>query len=272
MHGAIVDNFINPVPVTREIDNIIGSVLNAIFNYTGDTTCDRAFEAKHGSTIYRAYHTTDLSKAVANLPTGEGAACIINNKRQIIRYNGVSPVNTKGSIINNIKDLLTNSIPACQTIPYGSEGNAQSNNHYNNNHIEATTEVIIPLAGWTVKRMEKNSYPGTGRNYHASREGGRLHNGFDFTYDSPGAPLNPGTTLYAVADGEITNIIHGFYNGSSAVEFKLDKENCRVLYGEVDANSAASLKIGQKISKGNSVCVTDHIMGGLVRCGESGRF
>ncbi|MGL3288428.1 peptidoglycan-binding protein [Salmonella enterica] len=87
------------------------------------------------------------------------------------------------------------------------------------------------------------SWANGGRQFGASRAGGRKHAGCDLKFP-------PGTPIYAVADGVLVRGPYIFYSGTSAVEIR--HGNLILRYGEIANGSytgGSSVKKGQIIAK-----------------------
>jgi murein DD-endopeptidase MepM/ murein hydrolase activator NlpD len=112
------------------------------------------------------------------------------------------------------------------------------------------SDFIFPLA---VRPLV--AYKDGGRNFGASRDGGRKHAGCDLI-----APK--GSPIYAIGDGEVIQAEYDFYEGTNALEVKHGSYVVR--YGEILPKSASGLAAGSKVSKGQLIAKV-----GLLNSGSS---
>ena len=103
----------------------------------------------------------------------------------------------------------------------------------------------MALANWT-SPIKKEIYPvNSGREFGASRSGGRNHGGIDWI------PISGcvGTPVYAMDSGTLIQYCASFYAGTSAIAIQNDSGGILV-YGEI---APAYTAIGTRVSKGQQI-------------------
>ncbi|EKQ9065498.1 peptidoglycan-binding protein [Salmonella enterica] len=120
-----------------------------------------------------------------------------------------------------------------------SAGSNSTTTEISNGTIAETSEGFC----FPFTELPAQSWSNGGRQFGASRAGGRKHAGCDLKFP-------PGTPIYAVADGMLVRDPYIFYSGTSAVEIR--HGNLILRYGEIANGSytgGASVKKGQIIAK-----------------------
>ena len=253
---------ISPSQIEGVRENALSRFLGRFFSNDRTVCLDKIYLAHCDDAFYTSISMNDPAVKLGRVSPHEGQMCVVNNFGQMVRYTS-SGQNTaeRNDAAKQIYNAMLNSGNKESEVFEGGRFNHNDNNFTQKEPMEVTgMKVILPFKGWVLNDLRWSSRPGTGRNYGASRSGGRRHNGVDFADPYKDRPY-PGTPVYAVADGTVTNIIYDFYDGTSAIEVQIDSRT-RVLYGEVSRASANRVRMGQKVKMGEHIADTGHVMGG----------
>lgn len=114
------------------------------------------------------------------------------------------------------------------------------------NFKDSTAFAVNGCCTFPTTQPPTDSYLTSPRKFGASRANGRLHSACDLYRPTAGEPIR------AVDDGEVIRGPYAFYEGTYALEVK-HASGFVVRYGEITGRVAPGVKVGAKITKGQTV-------------------
>lgn len=163
------------------------------------------------------------------------------------RYNGLNDDGIVGPQTwrkLGVPELLTRSSSGSPASP--SSGPSRSPSADSNGTVAETGDGFC----FPFPALPARSWTNGGRQFGASRSGGRRHAGCDLIFPR-------GTLIYAVADGILVQPPYPFYEGTSAVEIR--HGNLLLRYGEIINGSYVG---GQTVQKGQVIAKVGRLHSG----------
>ena len=167
------------------------------------------------------------------------------------RYNGLNDDGIVGPQTwrkLGVPELLTRSSSGSPASP--SSGPSRSPSADSNGTVAETGDGFC----FPFPALPARSWTNGGRQFGASRSGGRRHAGCDLIFPR-------GTLIYAVADGILVQPPYPFYEGTSAVEIR--HGNLLLRYGEIINGSYVG---GQTVQKGQVIAKVGRLHSGSSCC------